>query len=99
MLFGYLTLFKLGLDRLKVDRNNQEIGRRAKQLLERLDGALAAFDEVGKSLEKAQAKYHEAMRKLGAETGAQNFLTPARELIRLTNSAERRSSSLLQQGV
>lgn len=96
MLFGYLTLFKLGLDRLQVDRNNQEIGKRAKQLLDRLDSAFAAFDEVGKSLDKAQAKYHEAVRRLGYEDGAQNVQTPARELVRLTNSTEKRSSSLLQ---
>lgn len=96
MLFGYLALFKLGLDRLQVDRNNQEIGKRAKQLLDRLDSAFAAFDEVGKSLEKAQTKYHEAVRRLGYEEGAQNVQTPAKELMRLTNSTEKRSSSLLQ---
>ena len=95
MLFGYLVLFKLGLDRLQVDRNNQEIAKRAKQILERLDSAFVALEDIGKSLEKATVRYHDALRRLGKEEGGQNIVTPARELVRLTNSAEKRSSAAL----
>ena len=96
MLFGYLVLFKLGIDRLKVDRNNQEIAKRAGQILSRMDAAFAALEKIGKSLAAAQEQYHEAMRKLGGEEGGQNVLVPARELSRLVNSAERRSSVAMQ---
>lgn len=94
MLFGYLVLFKIGLDRLKVDRNNQTIAQRAKQLLDRMDAAFVALEKIGKSLAAAQEQYHEAMRKLGGEEGAQNILVPARELAKLaatpTRGAERK---------
>ena len=97
MLFGYLVLFKMGLDRLQADRNNAEIVQRANQLLDRMDAAFAALDEVGKALEKAGAKYHDALRKLGMEPGGQNIVTPAKELQRLVNATtRRRASSLLQ---
>ena len=85
MLFGYLVLFKLGMDRLKVDRNNQEIARRADQLLARMGAAFAALEGVGKALDDAQRRYHESMRKLGGEEGGQNILVPARELAKLVN--------------
>ena len=85
MLFGYLVLFKLGMDRLKVDRNNQEIARRADQLLTRMGAAFAALEGVGKALDDAQRRYHESMRKLGGEEGGQNILVPARELAKLVN--------------
>ena len=85
MLFGYLVLFKLGIDRLKVDRNNQEIAKRAEQLLARMGAAFAALEGVGKALDDAQRRYHESMRKLGGEEGGQNILVPARELAKLVN--------------
>ena len=96
MLFGYLVLFKMGLDRLQADRNNAEIVQRANQILDRLDAAFAALDEVGKALEKATAKYHDALRKLGFEPGGQNIVTPARELARLANASKKRAAALLQ---
>ena len=50
------------------------------------------------ALEKAGAKYHDALRKLGMEPGAQNIVTPAKELQRLVNATvRRRASSLLQE--
>lgn len=98
MLFGYLVLFKIGMDRLKVDRNNQIISNRAKQILERMDAAFAALEKVGKSLGAAQEQYHEAMRKLGGEEGAQNILVPARELAKLAATTKKFSSLAMQQG-
>jgi DNA recombination protein RmuC len=97
MLYGYLALFKLGLDRLKIDRNNAEIARRAEQIISRMDAAFAALEKVGKSLDDAGVKYHEALAKFGIEPGAQNVLTSAKELIRLTNSAQKRNSRMLQE--
>ena len=97
MLFGYLVLFKIGMDRLKVDRNNQEIANRAKQILERMDAAFAALEKVGKSLGAAQEQYHEAMRKLGGEEGGQNILAPARALAKLATTTKRCSSLAMQQ--
>ena len=98
MLFGYLVLFKIGMDRLKVDRNNQIISNRAKQIVERMDTAFAALEDVGKSLDAAQKQYHEAMRKLGVEEGAQNILVPALELKKFATTTRKFSSRAMQQG-
>lgn len=83
MLFGYLVLFKMGLDRLQADRKTAEMLRKATLVCERVEASFATFEEVGKALDKAQAKYHETMRKMGLEPGAMNVLTPARELARM----------------
>jgi len=98
MLFGYLVLFKIGMDRLKVDRNNQNISNRAKQILERMDAAFVALEKIGKALGVAQDQYHEAMRKLGGEDGAQNILVPARELAKLATTPRKCASLAMQQG-
>ncbi len=99
MLFGYLVLFKIGMDRLKVDRNNQNISNRAKQILERMDAAFLALEKIGKSLGAAQEQYHEAMRKLGGEEGGMNILVPARELAKLTTTSKKCVSLAMQQGI
>lgn len=96
MLLSFLMLFRLGIVRQQVEKNNLEIGKRAQQILDRMDAAFTALDKVGKALEDATAKYHEALGKLGMEPGAQNVVTPAKDLIRLTESVARRSSKLLQ---
>ena len=96
MLFGYLVLFKIGMDRLKVARNNQNIANRARQLLDRMDAAFACLEKIGKSLDAAQEQYHETMRKLGGEDGAQNILVPARELAKLAPSPKTRASVAMQ---
>lgn len=98
MLFGYLVLFKLGMDRLKMDRNNQNIANRAKQILERMDAAFAALEKIGKALGAAQDQYHEAMRKLGGEEGGMNILVPARELAKLAATPRKCVSAAMQQG-
>ena len=97
MLFGYLVLFKIGMDRLKVDRNNQSIANRAKQILERMDAAFVALEKIGKSLGAAQDQYHEAMRKLGGEEGGMNILVPARELAKLATTSRKCASLSMQQ--
>ncbi len=97
MLFGYLVLFKIGMDRLKVDRNNQNISNRARQILERMDAAFLALEKVGRSLGAAQDQYHEAMRKLGGEDGGQNILVPARELAKLATMPKKCVSLAMQQ--
>ena len=96
MLLSFLMLFRLGIVRQQVEKNNLEIGKRAQQLLDRMDAAFVALDKVGKALDDATAKYHEALGKLGIEPGAQNIITPAKELIRLTESTEKRNAKLLQ---
>jgi len=98
MLFGYLVLFKIGMDRLKVDRNNQNIANRAKQILERMDSAFVALERIGKSLGAAQDQYHEAMRKLGGEDGGMSILVPARELAKLATTHRKCASLAMQQG-
>ena len=98
MLFGYLVLFKIGMDRLKVDRNNQNISNRAKQILERMDAAFVALEKIGKSLDVAQQQYHETMRKLGGEDGGLNILVPARELAKLATTSKKCASIAMQQG-
>ena len=96
MLLSFLMLFRLGIVRQQVEKNNLEIGKRAQQILDRMDAAFVALDKVGKALEDATAKYHEALGKLGMEPGAQNIVTPAKDLIHLTESAAKRNSKLLQ---
>lgn len=96
MLLSFLMLFRLGIVHQQVERNNLEIGKRAQQILDRMDAAFTALDKVGKALDDATAKYHEALGKLGLEPGMQNIVTPAKELMRLTESQEKRNSKLLQ---
>lgn len=96
MLLSFLMLFRLGIVHQQVEKNNLEIGKRAQQILDRMDAAFTALDKVGKALDDATAKYHEALGKLGMEPGMQNIVTPAKDLIRLTESAEKRNSKLLQ---
>ena len=97
MLLSFLMLFRLGIVHQQVEKNNLEIGKRAQQILDRMDAAFMALDKVGKALDDATAKYHEALGKLGLEPGMQNIVTPAKELMRLTESQEKRNSKLLQQ--
>lgn len=85
MLFGYLVLFKMVLDRLKLDRDSKEISKRASQIVMRIDQAFQALEKIGKSLDDAQRQYHVSMKKLGGETGGWNILVPAKELARLAN--------------
>lgn len=95
-LLTLLTLFRLGIVHQQVEKNNAEIRKRAEQVIARMDAAFVAFEKVGKALDDATAKYHETLRKLGLEGGAQNVLTPARELVRLTDSAARLNAKALQ---
>ena len=97
MLFGYILLFKMAIDRVEVARNQEEIARRAKQIVERMDAAFVALEGVGKSLDDAQKKYHQALAKIGFETGAQNVAVPARELAKLANCPNAPSSAALAQ--
>ena len=97
MLFGYILLFKMAIDRVEVARNQEEIAKRAKQIVERMDAAFVALEKVGKSLEDAQSKYHLALAKLGVEPGAQNVAVPARELAKLANIPDAPSSASLAQ--
>ena len=97
MLFGYILLFKMAIDRVEVARNQEEIAKRAKQIVERMDAAFVALEKVGKSLEDAQSKYHLALAKLGVEPGAQNVAVPARELAKLANIPDAPSSAILAQ--
>ena len=97
MLFGYILLFKMAIDRVEVARNQEEIAKRAKQIVERMDAAFVALEKVGKSLEDAQSKYHLALAKLGVEPGAQNVAVPARELAKLANIPGAPSSATLAQ--
>ena len=97
MLFGYILLFKMAIDRVEVARNQEEIAKRAKQIVERMDAAFVALEKVGKCLEDAQSKYHLALAKLGVEPGAQNVAVPARELAKLANIPDAPSSATLAQ--
>jgi DNA recombination protein RmuC len=97
MLFGYILLFKMAIDRVEVARNQEEIARRAKQIVERMDAAFVALEKVGKSLDDAQSKYHLALAKLGLEPGAQNVAVPARELAKLASIPDAPASATLGQ--
>lgn len=96
MLLSFLTLFRLGIVHQQVEKNNAEIRKRAEQVIARMDAAFVAFEKVGRALDDAMARYHETLRKLGLEEGAQNVLTPARELVRLTDSAAKLNAKALQ---
>ncbi len=99
MLFGYLVLFKAGLDRLQMDRHHQDIARYAQTLIERMDAAFTALEEVGTAIGKAEAAYHKALGKLGGESNPQNVLVPAREIVRLAGYTGRLKSDTLNQSV
>ena len=95
MLLSFLMLFRMGLVHQQVEKNNLEIGKRAQQILDRMDAAFVALDKVGKSLEDSLKQYHACLQKLGMESGAQSIVTPAKELVRLTDSAAKLGSKLL----
>lgn len=96
MLFGYLVLFKAGLDRLQMDQHNQDIARCAAMLIDRMDSAFVALDEVGAALIKADEAYHKALGKLGGETNSKNVLVPAREIVKLSGFSGQLKSSMLR---
>ena len=97
MLYGYGLLFKMALDRIEVARNQEEIAKRAKQIVDRMDDAFTALEKVGKSLSDAQNSYRTALMKLGIEDGAQNVLVPAKALAKLAGcDGEAKSASMRQ---
>ncbi len=96
MLFGYVVLFKMAIDRVEVARNQEEIAKRAKQVVERMDAAFAALEGVGKAIDSAQTRYHQALAKLGLEPGAQNVAVPARELAKLAGRSDALSSETMR---
>lgn len=97
MLYGYVLLFKMALDRIEVARNQEEIAKRAKQIVDRMDDAFTALEKVGKSLSDAQNSYRTALMKLGIEDGAQNVLVPAKALAKLAGcDGEAKSASMHQ---
>ena len=96
MLLSFLMLFRLGIVHQRVEKNNAEIRTRAEQIIQRMDAAFKALQDIGDALAGATDKYHVALRKLGLEEGGQNVLKPAKELVRLTNSTERRVSRAFQ---
>ena len=98
MLLSFLMLFRLGIVRQQLEKNNKEIRDSAEMVIQRVDAAFAELEGVGKALESAMARYHETMKKLGLESGGRNVLTPARRLIELTNSTSRRASKMLDPG-
>ncbi len=97
MLYGYVLLFKMALDRIEVARNQEEIAKRAKQIVDRMDDAFAALEKVGRSLADAQDKYHAALMKLGIEDGAQNVLVPAKALAKLAGCDGEAKSAAMRQ--
>ncbi|MBQ6137657.1 MAG: DNA recombination protein RmuC [Kiritimatiellae bacterium] len=96
MLFGYLLLMKMGIDRVEVAKRQDEIAKLAKMVVDRVDGALAAIESVDRLLDQAHRKYQEALVKLGHAPGTQNIANPARELARLTNNAARTGSEAMK---
>ena len=97
MLYGYVLLFKMALDRIEVARNQEEIAKRAKQIVDRMDDAFSALEKVGKSLEDAQDKYHAALMKIGMEDGALNVLVPAKALAKLAGCDGEAKSAAMRQ--
>jgi len=97
MLYGYVLLFKMALDRIEVARNQEEIAKRAKQIVDRMDDAFSALEKVGKSLADAQDKYHAALMKIGMEDGALNVLVPAKALAKLAGCDGEAKSAAMRQ--
>ena len=96
MLFGYLVLFKAGLDRLQVDRKQQEIAKHANFIVERMDSAFEALSAVGDALQKATDKYNAVVGKLGGGSNPQNVLAPAKEILRLSGFSGKLKSEAMQ---
>lgn len=96
MLLSFLLLFHIGIARQQRVKNQEEIGTRVRQLLDRLDAAFVSLEKVGKAIDEANVRYHEALAKLGYEPGAQNIATPAKEIVRLAGVSDARRSAVLQ---
>ena len=96
MLFGYLVLFKAGLDRLQVDRKQQEIAKHANFIVERMDSAFEALSAVGDALQKATDKYNAVVGKLGGGSNPQNVLAPAKEILRLSGFSGKLKSEAMK---
>jgi len=93
MLYGYMVLFKLGLDRIRINRNHDEIFKRVTQVVERMDAACECLETIGKSLETAKQSYDEAVKKFAGEKGAHSVLAAAKELQRLSRLSLKRKKS------
>jgi DNA anti-recombination protein RmuC len=87
----------MALDRIEVARNQEEIAKRAKQIVDRMDDAFSALEKVGKSLADAQDKYHAALMKIGMEDGALNVLVPAKALAKLAGCDGEAKSAAMRQ--
>lgn len=83
MLFGYLVLFKVGMDRIKTIKNHDEIRKQATFIVDRMNSAIEELEKVNKNLNEAQKAYRAAMGKLGDGTNNQSVLGAASEVSRL----------------
>ena len=83
MLFGYLVLFKVGMDRIKTIKNHDEIRKQAGFIVERVGSVLEEMKKADKSLGDAQEAYQSAMGKLGDGTNNQSVLGAANAVSKL----------------
>ncbi len=83
MLFGYLVLFKVGMDRIRTIKNHDEIRKQAIFIVDRMNSAIGELEKVNKNLNEAQKAYRTAMGKLGDGTNNQSVLGAAEEVSRL----------------
>jgi DNA recombination protein RmuC len=95
MLFGYLTLVKLALDRVSLDKNINEIFKRAKQIVDRMDCACVELEAVGATIDKAKSQYEDAVKKFNGSGGCHSVVVSARELVRLVNKQDNTTKSKL----
>lgn len=69
MLFGYLVVLRFGLDRAEIAKNNKEICKEAKQLVDRMEAALKELEGIGTALNTAQAEYSKAIGHFNGNAG------------------------------
>jgi DNA recombination protein RmuC len=93
MLYGYMVLFKLGLDKIQINRNHDEIFKRVTQVIERMDAACECLEKIGQNLENAKKSYDDAIKKFTGEKGAHSVLSAAKELQRLSRLSLKKQKS------
>lgn len=69
MLFGYLVVLRFGLERAEVARNDKEIMKEARMLIDRLDSALDELAKAGEAIDDAQGEFRAAIGHFRGNSG------------------------------
>ena len=88
MLFGYMSIIRMGLDSIVMNENQQKITKNAKMIVDRMASALDDLKNVGTALDEAQAEYRKALGHMGDGSNTKSVLTAARNIAGLAKYEE-----------